>query len=69
MAAEIAPPTVACPPHHWLIEPDDMGRDRWACQKCGLVRADAARRAETRRFSNVSTWSRDEVALLDEDPE
>lgn len=69
MAAEITPPTASCPPHHWLIEPDDMGRDRWACQKCGLVRAASARRAEPRRLSNISTWSRDEVALLDEDPE
>jgi hypothetical protein len=69
MAAQSSQPNASCPPHHWLIEPDDMGRDRWACQKCGLVRADTARRAETRRLSNVSTWSRDEVALLDEEPE
>ena len=69
MAVETAPPTALCPPHHWLIEPDDMGRDRWACQKCGLVRADAARRTEMRRLSNACTWSRDEVALLDQDPE
>ena len=69
MAADPAPTPASCPPHHWLIEPDDMGRDRWACQKCGLVRDDARRPAETRRLSNVSTWSRDEVALLDLDPE
>ncbi|HEY7062090.1 MAG TPA: hypothetical protein VII06_11465 [Chloroflexota bacterium] len=65
MAADPTPAAATCPPHHWLIERDDMGRDRWACQKCGLVRAAAARPAETRRLSNVSTWSRDEVALLD----
>ena len=67
MAAEIAPATATCPPHHWLIERDDMGRDRWACQKCSLVRAQPGRPAETRRLSNVCTWSRDEVALLDDD--
>jgi Zn-finger protein len=69
MAADTIPPIATCPPHHWLIERDDMGRDRWACQKCGLVRADAVRQAKTRRLSNVCTWSRDEVALLDADPE
>ncbi|HLH22902.1 MAG TPA: hypothetical protein VK066_10285 [Chloroflexota bacterium] len=69
MAADSAPPAASCPPHHWLIERDDMGRDRWACQKCGLVRADGGGRADTRRLSNVCTWSRDEVVLLDVDPE
>jgi hypothetical protein len=67
MAAERTAPEPSCPPHYWLFEPDDLGRDRWACQKCGLVRANANRPAETRRLSNVSTWSRDEVALLDID--
>jgi hypothetical protein len=69
MAAETTPPVASCPPHHWLIERDDMGRDRWACQRCGFVRADAARRADSRRLSNVCTWSRDEVALLDVEPD
>lgn len=68
MAANAMPPAPCCPPHHWLIEPDDMGRDRWACQKCGLVRAEQGRRVgETRRLSNLCTWSRDEVALIDVD--
>jgi len=69
MAAETSPPAVACPPHHWLIQPDDMGRDRWACQKCGLVRAETGRRPDVRRLSNVCTWSRDEIALLDVEPD
>ena len=69
MAADPMPPAPSCPPHHWLIERDDLGRDRWACQRCGLVRADHGRVVETRRLSNVCTWSRDEVALLDVDDE
>jgi hypothetical protein len=46
-----------------------MGRDRWACQRCGLVRAETERRPATRRLTNVCTWSRDEVALLDVEPD
>ncbi|HZS02397.1 MAG TPA: hypothetical protein VFE37_27020 [Chloroflexota bacterium] len=69
MAAQTTSPFATCPPHHWLIQADDMGRDRWACQKCGLVRAEAEQRADARRFTNVCTWSRDEVALLDPDLE
>ena len=67
MAQEPSAPVATCPPHHWLIERDDHGRDRWACQRCGLVRATERRSPEGRRLSNVSTWGRDEVALLDID--
>jgi hypothetical protein len=67
MAAEPSVPAATCPPHHWLIENDDMGRDRWACCKCGLVRADATRPHEARRLSNVCTWGRDEMALVEVD--
>ncbi len=69
MAAETPLPIASCPPHHWLIERDDLARERWACQKCGLVRPESGRAADARRLSNVCTWSRDEVALMDADAE
>jgi hypothetical protein len=60
--------TAICPPHHWLIddEPSD-GRERWSCQRCGLVRRETPRPAAARRLANVATLGRDEVALLDAD--
>ncbi len=67
MSAESPAPAVTCPPHYWLIASDEMGRDRWSCHKCGLVRADARRPTEARRLSNVCTWGRDEVALVEVD--
>ena len=63
-----SPPTPSCPPHHWIID-DHLGHQRWSCQKCGLVRDAERRSADTRRLANVCTWSRDEVALMDVDPE
>jgi Zn-finger protein len=63
-----SPPTSPCPPHHWMID-DRLGHQRWSCQKCGLVRDPERRPADTRRLANVCTWSRDEVALMDDDPE
>ena len=67
MAAESSAPAATCPPHHWMIENDDRGRDRWACCRCGLVRAEAARPAGSRRLSNVCTWGRDEMVLVEVD--
>jgi hypothetical protein len=59
----------SCPPHHWLIDDGPHGDQRWSCQKCGLVRAEARHPAEARRLANVCTWSPDELVLLDEEPE
>ncbi len=66
---DAAPPTAVspCPPHHWLIDQDTSGRERWSCQRCGLVRDAGRGPAEARRLVNVCTWSRDEVALLDDE--
>ena len=57
--------TQTCPPHHWLIDGDARGHERWSCQRCGVVRDTTVRPLEARRLANVCTWSRDEVVLLD----
>ena len=53
-----------CPPHHWLIG-GERSDEQWCCQKCGLLRRPARRVVEARRLANVSTWSRDEIALAE----
>jgi hypothetical protein len=37
----VAPATVLCPPHHWLIEGSNTqsGHQNWTCYRCGVVRA------------------------------
>lgn len=65
MDTEPNTPAAVCPPHHWMIDEDDMGRQRWACCKCGLVRQEERRATEVYRLANVSTWGRDEIALVD----
>ena len=27
-----------CPPHHWLVEEQPTGLQRWACYRCGEER-------------------------------
>ena len=68
MVFELSHPVASCPPHHWFIG-GSQGRQRWSCQKCGLVRTEERRPIEARRLANMSTWSRDEVALLDAETE
>jgi hypothetical protein len=67
MDAEASSLTRSCPPHHWLIDDDSPGGERWSCRKCGLVRTPERRPIEPNRLANVCTWSRDEVALVDVD--
>lgn len=31
-----------CPPHHWLVEEQAGGVQRWACYRCGEEREHAA---------------------------
>jgi len=69
VAAEPSILIPCCPPHHWLIAEETRGRQRWSCQKCGLVRDETLRPVAVPRLGNVCTWSREEVALLDEEPE
>jgi hypothetical protein len=53
-----------CPPHHWLIEDDPYGKQRWSCHRCGLVRNEQRRLPEARRLPSASTWGRDEAVLI-----
>jgi hypothetical protein len=67
MSKKVPPTAAPCPPHHWLIEDDPHGRQRWSCHKCGLVRNEERHLPEARRLPNASTWGRDEAVLVGAD--